>query len=66
MHQYFGIGVVGLENVSLADKEVSQLEMVIDFAIEDYTDLPIFVPHGLLATLDVQDRESSVRQVHGL
>ena len=66
MHQYFGIGVVGLENVSLTDKDSSQLEMVIDFAIEDYPDLSIFVPHGLLATLNVQDCESSVCQVHGL
>ena len=60
--QHLGIGVVGPEHVSFCDQRLSQLEVVVDFTVEDDTDLGVLVPHRLIAALDIKNCQAPVRK----
>ena len=57
MHEHFGIAVRA-ENVAFSFKLTAQLNVVVDFTIEDDADARVLIPNRLGATLDVNDAQS--------
>src|SRR5688500_9736637 len=66
VHQHFGIGMIGSEDVSPGQELVPEIQVVIDLAVEDDADLAILVPHRLLAPGDIEYRQSPVRQENAI
>jgi hypothetical protein len=61
-----GFGVaVGVESVTQLFEFFTQLEIVIDLAVEDYPGTPIEVVDGLLTALEVDNCEATHRQTGG-
>ena len=48
--------------MSFCDQRLSQLEVVVDFTVEDDSDLGVLVPHRLIAALDVENCQAPVRK----
>jgi hypothetical protein len=49
MENYFGIGMVGLPEVSAQGLELgANRRMIVDLAIEDHPDATILIAHGLV------------------
>jgi len=59
MYQHFGVGVIAPEHMTLRQEFFAKFGLIIDFAIENYKDTPIFIKNGLLATSEVNDREAT-------
>src|SRR5437016_5542678 len=46
----------------LLDEHFSQLEVIVDFSVEYDANLSVFVPHRLVASLDVENGQPAVRE----
>src|SRR5262249_3024717 len=66
VYQHFGIGMVGGEAVPDALELGSQLELVVDLAVEHDAHVTSLVPHRLLAASDVDDRQPAMAKKHML
>ena len=58
MNEDFGIRVIAAKDMPARLKVLSQLGVIVDFAVEDDADLPVLVPHRLVAACDIEDREA--------
>jgi hypothetical protein len=64
VHDYFRVGT-SLEPVALRQQFFSELDKVIDLAIEDDLDAAVLVGLGLPATIEVDDAETPVGERDG-
>src|ERR1700736_1944189 len=64
MQQHLGIAL-GSEPVTLLEQGRSELKIVKDLSIEDDTHRAIFIEHRLIATRDINDRETPHTQCDG-
>ena len=62
VEQHFRIGVVGLKAVAEGDELLAQIEMIVDLAIEHDSERAVRGPHGLLAAIQIDDRQPSMAE----
>jgi hypothetical protein len=56
---------MGMEPVALFDEVFAELEVVVDFAVEDDLDAAVLVAEGLGAAAEVDDAEAAVAEGDG-
>src|SRR5438445_6419546 len=64
MNEYLGVGVARLKDVTELNEFVTQLEVVIDLTVEDDPDRSILIPHRLITTGNINDRQAPVAEMH--
>src|SRR5205823_1390310 len=64
MDEDFGIGVMRGEFMAAADKLLTQLGVIVEFAVEHDADLAILVPHRLVAACNIDDRQPPMPEEH--
>ena len=66
MDEHLGIGMVGGEAVAGALQRLAQLDVIVDFAVEDHGDRSILVENRLLAGRHVDDGQAAHPQRNAL
>ena len=59
MYEHLGIGVISGEMVAGVSQDVAQLNMIVNFAIENDRDGPILVEHRLLPGRNIDDCQAT-------
>src|SRR5258708_22671796 len=66
MPRCLGVGVAGVEWMAEPHQLVAQLNVIVDFAVEDHADGVVFVPHRLRAACGVADRQPAMSKKDSL
>jgi len=63
VNQHLGVRMVRREAVAKTLEFASQFSVVVDFTIEDDRDLPVLVPHRLMARSDINHSQPSMADI---
>jgi hypothetical protein len=64
VNKYFGVGVGRAKNVTELNEFVTELDVVVYLAVEDDPDRSILIPHRLMTTGNINDRQAPVAEMY--